>query len=34
MLDLRWIREPFATESGHVAVMEAPDGNVFVLVGA
>jgi len=28
-----WIREPFATESGHVAVMEAPDGNVFVLVG-
>ena len=28
------IREPFATESGHVAVMEAPDGNVFVLVGA
>tara|TARA_R110002124_G_scaffold63350_22_gene173233 strand:- start:7397 stop:7762 length:366 start_codon:yes stop_codon:yes gene_type:complete len=29
-----WIREPFATESGHVAVMQAPDGNVFVLVGA
>jgi catechol 2,3-dioxygenase-like lactoylglutathione lyase family enzyme len=29
-----WIREPFATESGHVAVMEAPDKNVFVLVGA
>ncbi|SRR5690606_10302179 len=29
-----WIREPFATESGHVAVMEAPDGNVFVLVGS
>lgn len=29
-----WIREPFATESGHVAVMEAPDSNVFVLVGA
>lgn len=29
-----WIREPFATESGHVAVMVAPDGNVFVLVGA
>jgi catechol 2,3-dioxygenase-like lactoylglutathione lyase family enzyme len=28
-----WIREPFATESGHVAVMEAPDTNVFVLVG-
>jgi catechol 2,3-dioxygenase-like lactoylglutathione lyase family enzyme len=28
-----WIRTPFATESGHVAVMEAPDGNVFVLVG-
>jgi catechol 2,3-dioxygenase-like lactoylglutathione lyase family enzyme len=32
--DIQWIREPFATESGHVAVMEAPDGNVFVLVGA
>ncbi|MDB5539420.1 MAG: hypothetical protein JWQ89_1147 [Devosia sp.] len=32
--DITWIREPFATESGHVAVMEAPDGNVFVLVGA
>ncbi len=31
---ITWIREPFATESGHVAVMEAPDGNVFVLVGA
>ena len=28
-----WIQQPFATESGHVAVMEAPDGNVFVLVG-
>lgn len=28
-----WIRPPFATESGHVAVMEAPDKNVFVLVG-
>ncbi len=31
---ISWIREPFATESGHVAVMEAPDTNVFVLVGA
>ena len=31
---ITWIRQPFATESGHVAVMEAPDGNVFVLVGA
>ncbi|UVI27605.1 VOC family protein [Paenibacillus spongiae] len=31
--DIKWIRAPFATESGHVAVMEAPDGNVFVLVG-
>lgn len=30
---IRWIRQPFATESGHVAVMEAPDRNVFVLVG-
>lgn len=28
-----WIREPFVTESGHVAVMQAPDGNIFVLVG-
>jgi len=32
--EITWIREPFATEFGHVAVMEAPDGNVFVLVGA
>lgn len=31
--DVSWVRTPFATESGHVAVMEAPDGNVFVLVG-
>jgi hypothetical protein len=31
--DVNWIRTPFATESGHVAVMEAPDKNVFVLVG-
>ncbi|WP_432723080.1 hypothetical protein R0381_001311 [Jeongeupia wiesaeckerbachi] len=31
--EVKWIRTPFATESGHVAVMEAPDGNVFVLVG-
>lgn len=31
--DIQWIRSPFATESGHVAVMEAPDGNLFVLVG-
>ncbi|WEJ60041.1 hypothetical protein [Devosia sp. FJ2-5-3] len=30
---IQWIRTPFATESGHVAVMEAPDKNVFVLVG-
>jgi catechol 2,3-dioxygenase-like lactoylglutathione lyase family enzyme len=28
-----WIAEPFAIEAGHVAVMSAPDGNVFVLVG-
>ena len=27
------IAEPFAIEQGHVAVMTAPDGNVFVLVG-
>lgn len=31
--DVKWIRETFPTESGHVAVMEAPDENVFVLVG-
>lgn len=31
--EIQWIRTPFATESGHIAVMEAPDGNVFVLVG-
>ncbi|MDP5272897.1 VOC family protein [Chengkuizengella axinellae] len=31
--DINWIKEPFSTESGHVAVMEAPDKNVFVLVG-
>ncbi len=31
--EIQWIRTPFATESGHVAVMEAPDGNAFVLVG-
>jgi catechol 2,3-dioxygenase-like lactoylglutathione lyase family enzyme len=30
--EIQWIRTPFATESGHIAVMEAPDGNVFVLV--
>ncbi len=32
-IEIQWIRTPFATESGHIAVMEAPDGNVFVLVG-
>lgn len=31
--DIHWISQPFKTESGHVAVFEAPDGNVFVLVG-
>ncbi|MBN9333962.1 hypothetical protein [Devosia sp.] len=30
---IEWIRTPFATESGHIAVMAAPDKNVFVLVG-
>ncbi|RAP24053.1 hypothetical protein C2W64_02900 [Brevibacillus laterosporus] len=31
---IHWIRTPFANSlGGHVAVMEAPDGNVFVLVG-
>ena len=33
MPDVTWIAEPFAIEQGHVAVMTAPDGNVFVLVG-
>jgi catechol 2,3-dioxygenase-like lactoylglutathione lyase family enzyme len=28
-----WIAEPFAIEEGHVAVMTAPDGNAFVLIG-
>jgi hypothetical protein len=30
---IRWVAEPFAIESGHVAVMTAPDGNNFVLIG-
>jgi hypothetical protein len=33
MRGVTWIVEPFAIEQGHVAVMTAPDGNVFVLVG-
>ncbi len=33
MPGVSWIAEPFAIEDGHVAVMTAPDGNVFVLVG-
>ncbi|MFD2052174.1 VOC family protein [Mesorhizobium calcicola] len=28
-----WIAEPFSIEVGHVAVMTAPDGNNFVLIG-
>ena len=28
-----WIAEPFEIETGHVAVMTAPDGNALVLVG-
>lgn len=32
--EIMWLKTPFKTESGHVAVMEAPDGNVFVLVGS
>ncbi|MDG4658191.1 VOC family protein [Ectobacillus antri] len=33
--DVRWIRTPFPNPlGGHVAVMQAPDGHVFVLVGA
>ncbi|MGO4527992.1 VOC family protein [Paenibacillus sp. 2TAF8] len=31
--EIQWIRTPSATESGHIAVMKAPDKNVFVLVG-
>jgi catechol 2,3-dioxygenase-like lactoylglutathione lyase family enzyme len=27
-----WIAEPFAIEAGTVAVMTAPDGNLFVLI--
>ena len=27
------IAEPFAIEAGHVAVITAPDGNAFVLIG-
>lgn len=31
---VEWIRTPFPNSlGGHVAVMKAPDGNVFVLVG-
>lgn len=29
-----WIAKPFAIENGHVAVIQAPDANTFVLVGA
>jgi hypothetical protein len=28
-----WIAEPFAIEAGYVAVITAPDGNNFVLIG-
>lgn len=32
--DVKWLRTPFPNPlGGHVAVMEAPDKNVFVLVG-
>ena len=31
---VEWIAEPFPIEQGHVAVLVAPDGNAFVLVGA
>ena len=30
--DVAWLAEPFEIEAGHVAVMRAPDGNVFVLI--
>ncbi|OLS37156.1 glyoxalase [Alkalihalophilus pseudofirmus] len=33
--EVKWIRTPFPNSlGGHVAVMQAPDGNVFVLVGS
>jgi predicted enzyme related to lactoylglutathione lyase len=32
--EVQWIRTPFPNSlGGYVAVMQAPDGNVFVLVG-
>lgn len=32
--EVQWIRTPFPNSlGGHVAVMQTPDGNVFVLVG-
>ncbi|MFT4416209.1 VOC family protein [Fredinandcohnia humi] len=32
--EVQWIRTPFPNVlGGHVAVLQAPDGNVFVLVG-
>ncbi|SEH47060.1 Catechol 2,3-dioxygenase [Halobacillus karajensis] len=32
--EVQWIRTPFPNSlGGHVAVMKAPDGNVFVLIG-
>lgn len=31
--DINWIVEPKPNEYGHIAVFEAPDKNVFVLVG-
>jgi hypothetical protein len=34
MPGVTWIAEPFGIEAGHVAVMVAPDGNVFVLIGS
>ncbi|MEC2072556.1 VOC family protein [Alkalihalophilus marmarensis] len=33
--EIKWIRTPFPNSlGGHVAVMQAPDGNVFILVGS
>jgi catechol 2,3-dioxygenase-like lactoylglutathione lyase family enzyme len=31
--EITWLASPFAIEAGHVAVMTAPDGNSFVLIG-
>ena len=32
-IEIDWVVAPFPIENGHVAVMTAPDGNTFVLIG-